>query len=68
MKPPSGAPEPTAEILFELTAIGGQMRIVAIDGATGTEVVTIAPLGLSQAHMQMLALRKLRWVLDRQGS
>jgi len=56
----------SAEVLFEMTPYGGQMRIVAIHAASGVEVITAAPLGLSQAQMQMLGLKKLRWVLERQ--
>lgn len=47
-------------VLFEFSPVGGQMRVVAIDEATGIEVVLIAPLRASQHHMQTLALAKLR--------
>lgn len=47
-------------VLFEFSPIGGQMRVVAIDEASGIEVVLIAPLRASKHHMQTLALAKLR--------
>lgn len=48
------------EVLFEFKQIGGQMRVVAIDGETGTEVVVIAPVTASQVQMQTIALAKLK--------
>lgn len=49
-----------AEVLFEFTAVGRQMRVAALDAASGVEVVLIAPLSASKAQMQQLALAKLR--------
>jgi hypothetical protein len=51
---------PPGNVLFEFSPIGGQMRVVAIDEASGIEVVLIAPLRASQQQMQTLALAKLR--------
>ena len=51
---------PAGRVLFEFTQVGQQMRVVAIDEATGTEVVLIAPLTATQPQMQQLALAKLR--------
>ena len=48
------------EILFEFRAIGAQIRVAAIDAATGTEVVIIAPATSSRAEMQRVATAKLR--------
>ena len=55
---------PLGEVFFEFTQIGGQMRIAAIDGKTGTEVVVIAPLTATQVQMQTLALAKLKRRLE----
>ena len=49
-----------AEVYFEFTQIGGQMRVVAIDAATGIEVTIIAPLTATQIQMQSVALAKLK--------
>ncbi len=48
------------DVLFEFVQLGQQMRVAAIDEATGTEVVVIAPLNASRLHMQRLAMAKLR--------
>lgn len=50
----------SGQVLFELTQVGQQMRVAAIDEATGTEVVVIAPLSATPMQMQQLALAKLR--------
>jgi hypothetical protein len=47
-------------VLFEMTQLGQQMRVAAIDEASGTEVVVICPVQLPQPQMQRLALAKLR--------
>jgi hypothetical protein len=49
-----------ADVYFEFTQVGGQMRVAAIDGRTGTEVIVITPVTASQIQMQNLALAKLR--------
>ena len=53
--PPAGH-----EVFFEFTQIGGQMRVAAIDAATGIEVIVIAPLTATQIQMQNVALAKLK--------
>jgi hypothetical protein len=64
-KPPSGpASSRTGEVLFEFTQLGGQMRVAAIDGRTGIEVIVIAPVSATQVQMQNLALAKLRRRLE----
>jgi len=53
-------PNAPGEVLFEFTRIGQQMRVAAIDVATQTEVVVIAPVSAARSQMQALALAKLR--------
>jgi hypothetical protein len=53
------------EILFEFTQVGQMMRVVAIDVATDTEIVLIAPLNTARSHMERLALAKLQRRLDK---
>lgn len=48
------------EVLIEVQKIGGSLRVAAIDVATNTEVVTIAPATASQAQIEAVALAKLR--------
>jgi hypothetical protein len=53
-------PDVPAEVLFEFTQVGQQMRVAAIDVATQTEVVVIAPVTESRLQMQGLAMAKLK--------
>ena len=48
------------EVYFEFTAIGGSVKVVAIDAASGTEVTVIGPAHAAQSDLQRLALGKLR--------
>ena len=48
------------EVLFEFMQVGQQMRVAAIDEATGIEVVVVAPLTASRLQMQRVAMAKLR--------
>jgi hypothetical protein len=50
----------SGQVFFEFTQLGGQMRVAAIDAATTTEVVIIAPLTATRLQMQQIALAKLR--------
>ncbi|MDB5541578.1 MAG: serine hydroxymethyltransferase [Devosia sp.] len=51
---------PSGRVFFEFTQVGQQMRVAAIDEATGTEVVVIAPVSATPFQMQSLALGKLK--------
>ena len=57
-KSQSGPPQ--QRVLFEFQQLGQQVRVSAIDEATGTEIVVICPPQLGQAQMQRMALQKLR--------
>ena len=48
------------EVYFEFVAIGGSVKVVAIDAATGTEVTVIGPANAAQSDLQRLALGKLK--------
>lgn len=48
------------DVLFEFVQVGQQMRVAAVDEATGVEVIVIAPINATRLHMQRLALAKLR--------
>ncbi|MEP7239892.1 MAG: serine hydroxymethyltransferase [Devosia sp.] len=61
----AGKPPPAlGDVYFEFTQIGGQMRVAAIDAASGTEVIVIAPVTATQVQMQNLALAKLKRRID----
>ena len=53
------------EVYFEFTAIGGSVKVVAIDGATGIEVTVMGPASAAQADLERLALQKLKLRLAR---
>lgn len=55
-----GDGKPPGRVLFEFAQFGQQMRVAAIDEATGIEVVCIAPLAATRLQMQNLALAKLK--------
>ena len=55
------------EVYFEFTAIGGSVKVVAIDGATGIEVTVMGPASAAQADLERLALGKLKARLMREG-
>ncbi|QYO78143.1 DUF6898 family protein [Devosia salina] len=52
------------EVLFEFVQIGQQMRVAAVDEATGIEVVVITPLNATKLQMQRVALAKLKRKLE----
>lgn len=58
--PNRGGHGSSGEVLFEFTQLGQQMRVAAIDAATGTEVVIVAPLTATRLQMQSIALAKLK--------
>lgn len=53
------------EVLFEFKRIGNATKVTAIDVATGTEVTLQAPSSLSQKSLELNALAKLRYVLNK---
>jgi len=57
----------SGEVYFEFTSIGRQVRVAAVDGATGLEVVVMGPATATQHQLETLALRKLQMRL-RQGA
>jgi hypothetical protein len=52
------------DVLFEFVQMGQQMRVAAIDEATGIEVVVITPLNATKLQMQRLAMAKLKRKLE----
>ena len=52
------------EVLFEYVRVGGQLRVSAMDAATGTEVVIVAPLSAPRSQVQQVAIAKLRRKLE----
>ena len=48
------------EIYLEFISVGRQVKVVAIDAATGIEVSIFGPLTASQAELQRIAVAKLK--------
>ncbi|MCF6199012.1 MAG: hypothetical protein L3J67_06360 [Hyphomicrobiaceae bacterium] len=53
------------EVFFEFRPIGNYMRVDAIHARTGIETYVLGPRNAPPNSLQMLALRKLKTVLDR---
>ena len=51
------------EVLFEFHPRGRYVRVNAIDPLTGVEVVSVCDSSYSQAMIERLAVRKLKYVL-----
>lgn len=47
------------EVYFEFTAIGRNVKVVAIHAASGMEVSVMGPASASRADLEQLAVRKL---------
>jgi hypothetical protein len=48
------------EVFFEFTAIGGAVRVAAVDATTGIEIVVMGPASAAVADLKQLALGKLK--------
>lgn len=54
------------EILFEFIQMGTSVKVMAVDAATGIEVSVIGPAHASTAQLQQLAVRKLKYVMEKE--
>jgi hypothetical protein len=60
-------PEKTmTEIFYEFRRVGDIVRVAAIDAETGTEVVIQGPAKAGKKGLQMLAHKKLLYVLNKE--
>lgn len=59
-------PKP-GEIYIEFFTIANQIKAVAVDATTGTEVTVFGPVSTSRLEMQNLAVRKLKRRLEQLG-
>ena len=48
------------EIYLEFRAVGQQVKVTAIDAATGIEVSTFGPKSVAQEDLKRVAVRKLQ--------
>ncbi len=56
-----------AEVLFEFVRQGNFVKVTAIESETRIEASVIVPVSLSQQQMQIQALQKLKYVLQKQA-
>ena len=54
-----------AEVLFEYVRQGSSVKVTAIETETGIEAVVIVPANLPENQMQMKALQKLRYIMQK---
>lgn len=52
------------EVYLEFQQIGRQVKVIAIDAATGVEVSVFGPANVSRQDLQRLAVRKLQRRLE----
>lgn len=55
------------EIYLEYLPLGRQLRVVAIDAATGVEVTVVGPSTVPAEEVGRIAARKLKWRLAREA-
>lgn len=63
--PADDLPPLPREILFEFHQQGRNLRIVAIDPATGTEITMVGAPGYSKEALKRIAARKLAYVIQK---
>lgn len=54
------------EVLFEIQRLGNTAKATAIDAGSGLEAVVTAPATTTDRDLQLLALRKLRYLQGRE--
>ena len=57
----------SGEVYLEFQVVGRQVKVTAIDAATGVEVVVIGPNTASQEDLKRLAVRKLQRRLEQEN-
>lgn len=56
-----------SEVIFEFINVGNSVKVTAFDPETLIEVSIVGPTTATEEHLRMTALRKLEYVLKRQG-
>lgn len=54
------------EVLFEFVRLGNAVKVTAFHVPTLTEISIVGARGASEAHLKMLALMRLQYVLAKQ--
>jgi hypothetical protein len=55
------------EVLFEFHRIGNSVKVTAMDVTTQVEISIVGNVRAPQAQLKAVALRKLQYVLEKQG-
>lgn len=55
------------EVLFEYIQQGSYVKVTAVEPKTLIEASVVVPASLSQEQMQLQALRRLKYVMDKQN-
>lgn len=55
------------EVIFEFIPVGASMKVTAVDVETAIEVSIVGPSSAAQTELENLAVRKLRYVLEKRG-
>ena len=63
----SGKSTDTEGVIVEFTQVGGQVKVTAIDTKSGREVSMIGTLQTSQKELSRLAVRKLKYVMEKEA-
>lgn len=56
-----------SEVIFEITVIGANAKVSAVDVATAIEVAVVGPANASMADLKRLALGKLKARIARES-
>lgn len=52
-------------MIFEYVPIGASVKVMAVDVETGLEVSVIGPSSAAQSELERVAVRKLRYMLEK---
>jgi len=55
------------EVLFEFRRIGNSVKATAFHTATLVEVSIVGPVNAGEAHLKLMALRRLEYVLAKKA-
>lgn len=61
-------PTEAREVYFEITFAGAHAKVVAIDAASGIEVMVLGPTHAAESELKRLAIAKLRTRLAKGSS
>lgn len=63
----ANSPMKNREVIFEFTPFGNVMKVTAMDTATLTEITIQGPLTAAKAVLENNALKRLEYVLRKNG-